>query len=366
MKFNLLRETLLKPLQIVSGVVERRQILPILSNVLISVHHNMLRLVATDLEVELIAHTAVESIEDGDVTISARKLLDICRALPEGVQIEISESENKVNVRAGKSRFRLSTLPANEFPQIQGLVPIITFKLTTSELKTLIDKTHFAMAQQDVRYYLNGILFEINAEKLRAVATDGHRLSICDSVVNTKATELIHAVIPRKGVLELQRMISDPDDISTIILSSNHIRVEIGGVTFTSKLVDGKFPDYERVIPQNATKRLVVNRIALKNALHRASILSNEKYRGIRLKISNGNLVASANNSELEEAEEFVTVDYNGEELEMGFNVNYIIDALAVISTDDVVFLFTDADGSCLIQPLNSKDSQHVVMPMRL
>lgn len=366
MKFNLLRETLLKPLQMVSGVVERKQTLPILSNVLMSLHENVLRLVATDLEVELIAQTPVESIEDGDVTISARKLLDICRALPEGAQIEISESKNKVNLKAGKSRFSLSTLPANEFPKIQGLLSNISFSLAASELKTLIDKTYFAMAQQDVRFYLNGILFEIDAEKLRAVATDGHRLSICDSIVKTNATALIHAVIPRKGVLELQRMISDPDEISTIILSGNHVRVEIGGSTFTSKLIDGKFPDYERVIPQNTTKRLIGNRIALKQALHRASILSNEKYRGIRLKISNGCLVASANNSELEEAEETVAVDYNGEELEMGFNVNYIIDALTAISTDDVEFLFTDADGSCLIQPRNSKDSQHVVMPMRL
>lgn len=366
MRFNLLRESLLKPLQMVCGVVERRQTLPILSNVLMSVHANGLRLVTTDLEVELISHAVVESIQDGDVTTSARKLLDICRALPVGAQIEISEANNKVHLKSGKSRFSLSTLPANEFPKIQGLAQNLSFRLATPELKKLIDSTHFAMAQQDVRYYLNGILFVIDADRLRAVATDGHRLSVCDSVVKTNVEMQTNVVIPRKGILELQRIILNPDEIATIILYGNHIRIEIGESIFTSKLIDGKFPDYERVIPQRTTKKVICDRLTLKEALLRASILSNEKYRGIRLKIFNDTLTACANNTDLEEAEELISVEYLGEELEIGFNVNYIIDALSAISSTDVELLLTDADGSCLIQARDIQASRHVVMPMRL
>lgn len=366
MKFKILRETLLKPLQIVSGVVERRQTLPILSNVLMSVNDNELRLLATDLEVELIAKTSLEDAEDGEVTVSARKLVDICRALPEGSQIEVNESKGKIQIKSGKSRFVLSTLPVDEYPKVTSLKPIVSFEMPSSAIKELIDKTYFAMAQQDVRYYLNGVLLEMGADRIRAVATDGHRLSVCDALVKTGAPKTTQSIVPRKGILELQRLMTESAENATVTLSENHLRVDLGGIAYTAKLVDGKFPDYDRVIPQNTTKRLVGNRAVLKDALHRTSILSNEKYRGIRLKISNGGLVASASNPELEEAEEFVVVDYNGDDLEIGFNVNYIIDALAAISTNEVEILFTDSNGSCLIQPRDNKDSRHVVMPMRL
>lgn len=366
MKLSITRETLLKPLQIVSGVVERRQTLPILSNVLMSVSNNSLKLVATDLEVELVTETPLTNAEDGEVTVAARKLMDICRALPEGTLLDISQNNGKVQLKAGKSRFSLSTLPVDEFPKIQNLNESSTVTMVASVLKNLIDKTYFAMAQQDVRYYLNGILLEIESERLRGVATDGHRLSVCDGSVQSTSKNLVQVILPRKGVLELQRLLTEPDGQVTIIICSNHVRMEFAGITYTSKLIDGKFPDYERVIPQNPTKKVIASRSILKDALHRASILSNEKYRGVRLKVAPGSLVASTSNPELEEAEEHIDIDYNGDDFEIGFNVTYIIDALAAISGDEIELLFTDGNSSCLIQPRGGHDCRHVIMPMRL
>ncbi len=366
MKLTLTRETLLKPLQVVSGVVERRQTLPILSNVFMSVSNNTLRLITTDLEVELLTETALINAEDGEVTVAARKLMDICRALPEGTTLDISENNGKVQLKAGKSRFSLSTLPVDDFPRIQKLNENSSISVMGSVLKKIIDKTYFAMAQQDVRYYLNGVLFEIDSNRLRAVATDGHRLSVCDGVIKSTVSSLVQAIIPRKGVLELQRLLPDSDGEVILTISENHMRAEFSGIVYTTKLVDGKFPDYDRVIPQNTTKKVVAERSILKDALHRASILSNEKYRGVRLKVSSNGLIASTSNPELEEAEEHISVDYNGDDLEIGFNVTYIIDALAAISSNEIELLFTDGNSSCLIQPRDTKDCRHVIMPMRL
>lgn len=366
MKFTLTREALLKPLQVVCGVVERRQTLPILSNVYVSVSNNVLRLITTDLDVELLTETNLIAAEDGEVTVAARKFLDICRALPEGASLDISDNNGKVVLKAGKSRFSLSTLPVDEFPQIQKINSNISISMLAFDLKSLIDKTHFAMAQQDVRYYLNGVLFEITESRLRAVATDGHRLSICDCSITSNSANVIQAIIPRKGVLELQRLITNPDGTIALSISENHMRAEFEGITYTTKLVDGKFPDYDRVIPQNTTKKVVADRVLLKESLYRASILSNEKYRGVRIKVSRTGLVASTSNPELEEAEEHISVDYSGEDLEIGFNVTYIIEALSAISCSEIDLLFTDGNSSCLIQPRDTKDCRHVIMPMRL
>jgi DNA polymerase-3 subunit beta len=366
MKFTLPRETLLKPLQTVCGVVERRQTLPILSNVLVRAERDVLRFTATDLEVELVARTTMDGGEPGETTVSARKLADICRALPEGSLIEISESKNKLVLKSGRSRFSLSTLPVNDFPTVQNINAGVTFSIGSAAFKRAIDKTQFAMAQQDVRYYLNGLLLEINGDRLRMVATDGHRLSLCDSTVVSEATQLVQAILPRKGVSELQRLMTESDEMVTVMLGENHARIELGHATFTSKLIDGKFPEYEKVIPAGATKRVIGGRETIKQALHRTSILSNEKYRGIRLKLDTGSITASANNPELEEAEETVEVDYMGEAMEIGFNVNYVLDALSAVGTDDVELLFTDSNSSCLIQPRGENDNRHVVMPMRL
>lgn len=357
---------MLKPLQTVAGVVERRQTLPILSNVLISVSNGTLRMTATDLEVELIAKTAVENSGDGEVTVSARKLMDICRALPEGAAIEINESKGKLNVKSGRSRFSLSTLPIADFPLVPAVDGGARFTVPSAQFRGALARTQFAMAQQDVRYYLNGLLFEIDDKRLRAVATDGHRLSMCDCAIASDAKKTLQAIVPRKGVLELQRLLTDSTDVVSVALSANHVRIEFGDAVFTSKLIDGKFPDYERVIPQGAMKKLVGDRETIRQALHRTSILSNEKYRGIRVRLGNGTITAMANNPELEEAEEVVEVDYTGEPLEIGFNVNYILDVLSVVASPEVEMLFIDSNSSCLIQPRGDKDSRHVVMPMRL
>ena len=321
MKLTLSRETLLKPLQVVSGVVERRQTLPILSNVLISVSNNVLRLITTDLEVELVTETTLTDAEDGEVTVAARKLMDICRALPEETILDISENKGKVQLKANKSRFTLSTLPVEEFPKLHKFDEITTVKILGSVLKKIIDTTYFAMAQQDVRYYLNGVLFEIDGVRLRAVATDGHRLSLCDGEIKSNSKNMIQVIVPRKGIIELQRLITDPENEITLTFNENHIRAQFRELTYTSKLVDGKFPDYERVIPQTATKKVIAKRMVLKEALHRAAILSNEKYRGVRLKVTPSDLIASTSNPELEEAEEHINIDYNGDDLEIGFNV---------------------------------------------
>jgi DNA polymerase-3 subunit beta len=366
MKLNTSRETLLKPLQVVAGVVERRQTLPILSNVLIAVSGDRLRMTATDLEVELIASTPVENATDGETTVSARKLMDICRALPDGATVELSESKGKLVVKSGRSRFSLSTLPVGDFPLVPGIEGATRFSAGAAQFKAALTRTQFAMAQQDVRYYLNGLLFEINGTRLRTVATDGHRLSICDCPITGGSSKTVQAIVPRKGILELQRLLGDDEETVAVTLSDNHIRIEFGDAVFTSKLIDGKFPDYERVVPQGDMKRLVGDREALRQALHRTSILSNEKYRGIRLKLGNGTITAIANNPELEEAEETVEVDYTGEAMEIGFNVNYILDVLSVLTSPEVEVMLIDSNSSCLIQPRGEKDSRHVVMPMRL
>lgn len=366
MKLLTNRETILNPLQTVNGVVERRQTQPILSNVLINVTADTLRMTATDCEVELTAQSKIENATAGETTVSARKLMDIVRALPEGAAIELSESKGKLTVKSGRSRFSLSTLPVTDFPLVPKTEGTTRFEIGTSKLRNAIARTQFAMAQQDVRYYLNGLLLEIDANRIRAVATDGHRLSLCDVEVNSGVEKTLQVIVPRKGVLELLRLMPDTDETATVTLSENHIRVEFAGTVFSSKLIDGKFPDYQRVIPQGAMKKLVGDRETIRQALHRASILSNEKYRGIRLKLGNGVMVAIANNPELEEAEEEIDVDYTSDAIEIGFNVNYILDVLAAIDVQEVEMQFIDSNSSCLIQPRGEKTKRYVIMPMRL
>lgn len=367
MKFKIQREHLLKPLNIVSGVVERRQTLPILSNILLKISsENILSMTTTDLEVELVSRTTLENAEAGEITIPARKLLDICRTLPEGAELELTLKSDKVAIRSGKSRFTLSTLPVNDFPSTEGIDGQLEFTVPQQQLKNIIGRTQFAMAQQDVRYYLNGLMLEVTVDQLRAVATDGHRLSLCDTEVSAEVSETQNIIVPRKGVIEIHRLLEDSEDPATISIGSNHIKIEMNDITFTSKLVDGRFPDYERVLPQSIDKNVFADRDLLKQALTRASILSNEKYRGIRLVLNTGEIKALANNPELEEAEEIIDVVYEGPELEIGFNVNYVIDALSAIDSTEVQLGFSDSNSSCLIQPKGEEASKYVVMPMRL
>ncbi len=364
MKFSAERESLLAALQSVIGVVERRQTMPILANLLLSAEQGRLSMTATDLEVELVASAAIKSGADGRLTLPGRKLLDICRSLPEGVTLTVTQDGDRVTLKAGKSRFVLATLPAADFPVIDELAQQQALKLAQADLRRLLDKTHFSMAQQDVRYYLNGMLLETDGKMLRTVATDGHRLALCEMDLPTKGGSQ-QVIIPRKGVLELQRLLGTEGDVS-ITIGSNHIRAQIGDVRFTSKLIDGRFPEYGRVIPAAPPKAVVADREVLRSALQRTAILANEKYRGIRLALKKNSLTLQAHNPEQEEAEEQVEVDYQGDELEVGFNVGYLLDALAAVDGAEVEIGVTDGNSSCLVRAPGATSARYVVMPMRL
>jgi len=366
MKFKIKRETLLKPLQFVIGVVERRQTLPVLSNLLLQADTGRISLTATDLEVELVANFDLDVADGGEITIPARKFLDICRTLPDDAELDVSFKNERVLVKSGKSRFTLSTLPAAEFPVIDNIQVQKEFSVPQRELKKLIERTHFAMAQQDVRYYLNGLLFEIKEGQLRTVATDGHRLAICEVEADISGEDNHQVIVPRKGIQELARLLEDSNDMALVQLGSNHIRIQLPDLRFTSKLIDGKFPDYNKVLPKNSDKFVGAVRDVLKQALVRTSILSNEKYKGVRLNLDEKKLSIQAHNPEQEEAEEEVEIDYKGGPVEIGFNVNYILDALNAIPEDNVTISLSDANSSCLIEPAEVKNCRYVVMPMRL
>jgi DNA polymerase-3 subunit beta len=365
MKFSASRETVLKPLQAVIGVVERRQTMPILSHVLLSVADGRLKVTATDLEVELVAETEVDAEAPGETTVPGRKLHDIIRALPDGCKVDLSQTGERVQLKAGRSKFTLATLQAGDFPTVDDIAADHEMKLSQSDLHWLIDKTQFSMAQQDVRYYLNGLLLETEGSKLRAVATDGHRLALAEIDLSTPAAKDEQVIVPRKGVLELNRLIDGEGELG-IQLGSNHIRVETDGTRLTSKLIDGRFPEYGRVIPKKVAAVVKAARSELSQALQRTAILSNEKYRGVRLELSADSVVVSANNPEQEEATETVGVEYSGDEMEIGFNVNYLLDALAAVDGDAVELHVTDGNSSCLVTAPGMERTKYVVMPMRL
>ncbi len=365
MKFSAPRETILKPLQAVIGVVERRQTMPILANVLLQVGDGRLRITATDLEVELVAGVDLEVEQEGEITVPGRKLLEICRALPEGATVKVELAGDRLTVRSGRSRFTLSTLPAADFPLVESVGAAERIRLAQAAMRRLVERTHFSMAQQDVRYYLNGMLLETRDGLLRAVATDGHRLAMCETALADGSGPDRQVIVPRKGVLELQRLL-DGDSEMEVAIGRSHVQVDLGDIRFTSKLIDGRFPEYSRVIPGETDNIVKADRELLRRALQRTAILSNEKYRGIRLTLSEGLLTIQAHNPEQEEAEEQVEVEYGGDALEIGFNVTYLLDALGVIDEDSVEVGLVDANSSCLIRAPESDDSRFVVMPMRL
>jgi DNA polymerase-3 subunit beta len=366
MKLTSSRESLLKPLQAVIGVVERRQTMPILSNILIVANDKGLALTATDLEVELVAQSSIDKLESpGDITVPGRKFLDICRSLPDESKIGLKLDGDRLIINSGRSRFVLSTLPAADFPVIEDIKAAHQIRLAQKDVGRLLEKTHFAMAQQDVRYYLNGLMLETGHGLIRAVATDGHRLAICSVSVDDQAAGSQQVIIPRKGVLELQRLLDGDDDV-VLAIGTNHIRAQVGDIRFTSKLIDGRFPDYERVIPKPERNIVRTGRDALRKALQRAAILSNEKYRGIRLDLTKGQLSLQANNPDQEEAHDELEVEYAGDEMEIGFNVNYLLDALAAVDSEEVELGFLDSNSSCLIHGPESENAEYVVMPMRL
>lgn len=366
MKTIIKREDLLGPLQHIIGAVERRQTLPILGNVLMKSTGGDLTLAATDLEIEMVASVSAESEADFQTTLPARKLLDICKALPDSSIINFNIEETKVSLTSARSRFTLATLPAKDFPSLDEIAVQQSFSAPQKLLKGLFDKTSFAMAQQDVRYYLNGILMEISPASLKLVATDGHRLALSESALDSGVSEERQIIIPRKAVLELSRLLDSGDSLAKCELSQNHFRLETASLVFTTKLIDGKFPDYERVIPVDGNKTMQVNRETLKHSMSRIAILSNEKYRGIRLALSSGNLSIQANNPDQEEAEEELQVDYSEDDMEIGFNVTYLIDVLSVLGSEKVQVKLKDSNSSAIISDSEDESSLYVVMPMRL
>ncbi len=365
MKITAAREDILGPLQNVIGVVERRQTMPILANVLLSARESRLSVTGTDLEVELVASHEVTVQQAGDVTVPGRKLLDIFRALPEKASVSVTTEGDRATLRAGRSRFTLSSLPASEFPVVEEINAQQHLVVPRSTLRQLIDRTHFSMAQQDVRYYLNGMLLETEGKTLRAVATDGHRLALCETELDAPAPSAQQVIVPRKGVLELQRLLAGEGSLE-LAIGTNHVRANIGDVRVTSKLIDGRFPEYSRVLPANPSKIVEADRELLRQSFQRTAILSNEKYRGIRLSLRSGMLTIQAHNPEQEEAEDQLEVSYEGEEIEIGFNVTYLLDALAALEGDKVEIGLTDPNSSCLVRAPGAANAKYVVMPMRL
>jgi DNA polymerase III subunit beta len=366
MKFSIQRERLLKPLQQIIGAVERRQTMPMLGNILLRSNESGMTMTATDLEIELIATVQVEIEGADELTLPARKLLDICRALPEGVNVTINSSEGKASIHAMRSRFVLATLPAADFPVLENIPADHNINVTEAQLKHLIDCAAFAMAQQDVRYYLNGLLLHVDQDLLRTVATDGHRLATCGMSAELQCETPYQVIIPRKGVHELQRLLTNAERVVEVEISANHIRANLPDLCFTSKLIDGRFPDYDRVVPKDADKTAFVDRSMFRQALIRTAILSSEKYRGVRLGFQESTMKLQAHNPDQEEAEEEIEIDYDGRQLEIGFNVNYLLDVLGAIESDNVEIKLTDPNSSALLKVPASEQALYVVMPMRL
>ncbi|HZP65540.1 MAG TPA: DNA polymerase III subunit beta [Rudaea sp.] len=366
MQFSIQREVLLKPLQQVVGVVERRQTLPVLSNLLVVAANDRVTFTGTDLEVEMSAGTAADAVQSGEITVPARKLFDICRALQDGSKVDFKLQGDRVTVSSGRSRFTLATLAATEFPVIDNIELIERVSLPEATLKDLMDRTAFAMAHQDVRYYLNGLLLDLREHVLRCVATDGHRLALAETSLSTGGVTQRQLIIPRKGVLELQGLFEAGEGSVDIEFGRNHLRLRRNDVVFTSKLIDGRFPDYEAVIPIGADKEVRVNREAFRGALQRAAILSNEKYRGVKLEVNPGRLRIVAHNPEQEEAVEEIEAKTTTSDLSVGFNVNYLLDALNVLRSEEILLCLRDGNSSCLLRAPEGEQSRHVIMPLRL
>ncbi|WP_457669972.1 DNA polymerase III subunit beta [Thiolapillus sp.] len=368
MKITSNRKELLPALLQVSSVVEKRQTLPVLANILFRVEKGKMTLIATDLEVEIKTSIQVSAEEDMEFTLPARKVVDICKALGEDAALELDIQGDKTILKSGRGRYTLSTLPAADYPNLEAAVATQNIRVAQNKLKRLLEKTQFAMAQQDVRYYLNGLLLEGRPGKLRAVATDGHRLALCDLQTETTEDLEIQAIVPRKAVIELNRLLHASEDSPEVELqfSNSHMQVEFPGGSFTTKLVDGRYPDYAKVLPAANTQELLADRELLKGALTRTAILSNEKFRGVRFKVEPGMLHLMAHNPEHEEAEEDLEVDYQGEELTIGFNVSYLLDVLGVLDGDTVNMGLIDATASCIITSSQDDGARYVVMPMRI
>lgn len=366
MKFTITRESLLTPLQQVVGVIEKRQTMAILANVLMRLSDNKLELTGTDLEVQLVTQANTESGDSGEFTAPARKLLDICRTLPEGGALKIEVGDDKLSLQCGRSRFSLATLPASNYPVFDTGQAEIEFTLCSSLLKKAMEKTLFAMAQQDVRYYLNGLLLDLDGDMLRTVSSDGHRLAVYEERVEGLDLPARQIIIPRKGVMELYRLLRDDDSPVTVRISANNIRLSMDDLSFAAKLIEGRFPDYRRVMPSGIARVITVDKSAFKAALTRVSILASDKFRGVALDASGDTLKLSAHNPEQDQAEEEIEIQLEGSPFEVGFNAAYLLDAANNIDADEVRMSFTEAANSCLIEDPHNERYKFIVMPMRL
>lgn len=365
MQFIVARENLLKPLQQVCGVLSSRPNIPVLNNVLLQIEGDCLTITGTDLEVELSTQAQLLSNGQGKFTIPAKKFLDICRSLPDDAEITVSFEEERAIVRSGRSKFNLATLPAEEYPNLADWQSEVDFSINQATLRRLIEATQFSMANQDARYFLNGMKFETEGNLLRTVATDGHRLAVC-TIALEQDLQTHSVIMPRKGVLELIRLLEATEQPARLQIGTNNLRIQLDNIVFTSKLIDGRFPDYRRVLPRNADRILEADWESLKQAFVRAAILSNERFRSVRLQLNQNQMIITATNPEQEEAEEIVDVSYVGEEMEVGFNVSYILDVLNALKCHRVRMRLTDASSSCLIEDCEDNSAEYVIMPMRL
>ncbi|NJR44326.1 DNA polymerase III subunit beta [bacterium] len=366
MRLNAVREALLKPLQQVAGVVEKRSTMPVLANVLIQLSQGRASFVASDTEIELRSSLNVDKGEDGEITIQGKKLVDLVRSLADGTAIDLKVSNQKATLSAARSKFTLSTLPANTFPHADMGEANFKLSMPGAKLKELLERTAFAMALQDVRYYLNGLLLELRGTELRAVATDGHRLSVCDSVQNLEGAVDRQLIVPRKAVLELIRMLAGGEEIVQLEFARNHLRASVGDTILTTKLIDGRFPEYNAVIPVGTDKTALMSKEEFKTALQRVAILSNEKYRGVRIELNSGLVRLIANNPEQDEAVEEVAAECSTNNLGIGFNVNYLLDAVNAVDGSEVMLCLRDSASSCLLKAKDGERVRHVVMPLRL
>lgn len=366
MRFSISRDKLLAPLQKVVSVVERKQTMAILSNVLLRLSENCLELTGTDLEIQLVTQADVDTGDEGEITIPARKLLDICRSLPEGDTIKFDSMQDRLSIQCGRSRFSLNTLPAGNYPAFDLSPAELTVEFSSGLLKKAMEKTLYAMAQQDVRYYLNGLMLELASGYIRTVASDGHRLALYEGVLDHELPQGRQIIIPRKGVMELFRLLGEDDSTVSTHIATNNIRIRVGNLNFSAKLIEGRFPDFQRVMPKEIVTVVTADKAMLKAALTRVAILSNEKFRGINVDVKDGIMTIESHNSEQEEAREEVEVDLEGPGVSVGFNATYLLDAINNIDSEGVRLSLTEAANSALLEDLVDQSYKFVVMPLKL
>jgi len=367
MRFTTEKSEIAQTLQMSAAIAERRQTIPILSNLRIVARENILEITATDLEIQIITKTKIKSVsEPGETTVSARKMAELCRSLPDKESLDFSLINGKLSVISKNFHADFSTISASDFPELQKSQTINSFEIKNSIFKHLLEKTFFCMASQDVRYYLNGLLLEFNEKNLNSVATDGHRLALATKKVDHKINELVRVILPRKAVLELSKILDSMEENIAISFGTSSFSAEDQNLIFSCKLIEDKFPDYNKVFPTGDSSNLHISRENLQSALFRSSVLSNEKYRGVKFSLNKDSLKLTANNPEQESAEEILEVNYSGSEMEIGFNIGYLLDVLNSFETDDVELCFYGEESSCLIKEKGNNSEAYVIMPMRL